>query len=371
MFDNSPEFLKPRLRLFLSADVVGSTALKQPSIGQQRHEQRTEWFSKIQGFYFEAQKAFSSKFKDHKLDANDAAMYGDTPVLWKTVGDEVLFTKVISDHRQVPLTLHCWMHAVEKMRGFLKKDNSRLDVKCTCWIAGFPFRNSEVAVPNAKNEQDQFNGDWFAASGTLINQHYENIEQSNVSLDFIGPSIDIGFRLSQFCSSRKFVISIEVAYILAIANPRDNIDSRVFSIYSDGSVPLKGVLGGLNYPVFWLDSSKKNSLAKSEDKLLNIKTLNRDELKEYCDSFFQEHNGHTFAPFISNDNEPELTTMPEWYEDEHQKLVTSYERSIREIKDFSSSMDDKNEQDADKENSEIDPQITDQIDTLKKTNKAN
>lgn len=335
MFKDAPHFLQPRLRLFLSADIVGSTALKQSPLGEQkRHEQRTKWFTKIQGFYFEAQKAFSKEFNELKQKLQDPEKIGDPPLLWKTVGDEVLFTKIITDHRQVVQTLHCWMKAVESMRRFIKKDDPRLDIKCSSWIAGFPFRNSEVAVSENSSEKDEFNGDWFLASGKTLEKYYKNPSNSSIYLDFIGPNIDIGFRLSQFCSSRKFIISIDVAYILSIANPKPDIDDRVFNVYFDGSHPLKGVLGGLHYPIFWLDLSPNESLPKFEDVIANVNPVDRDALRKFCSKFFDDHKIYTFPPFIVSDDEPEFITRPEWYDDEHAKLVQSYHSAMSANEDL-------------------------------------
>jgi hypothetical protein len=326
MFENSPEFLKPRLRLFLSADIVGSTALKQSPLGQQkRHEQRTKWFTKIQGFYFEAQTAFATEFEEQRDKCNDDARFGEAPKLWKTVGDEVLFTKVVSDHRQVAQTLHCWMAAVERMRRFIKKDDTRLDVKSSAWLAGFPFRNSEVAVPDGDAAKNDYNGDWILASGKYLEDYYADPSTNKVSLDFIGPNIDIGFRLSSYCSSRKLTVSVEIAYILSTTNPKEEIDDRVFSIFFDGSLPLKGVLGGLNYPIFWLDISPDKSLARFEDKLAGIEKLDRDDLRKYCIEFFTEYSVYTFPPFIVSDQEPEFNIRPDWYDEEHANLVKAYD----------------------------------------------
>lgn len=329
MFDDSPVFLQPRLRIFLSADIVGSTALKQSPLGaSKRHEQRTKWFGKIQGFYFEAQTAFLNEFAERReANSDDLSRFGDAPKLWKTVGDEVLFTKVVSDHRQVAQTLHCWMVAVEKMRRFIKKDDGRLDIKSSAWIAGFPFRNSEVAVPDGQAVKNDHNGDWILTSGKCLEEYYDGGNKKDVSIDFIGPNIDIGFRLSGHCSSRKFVISVEIAYILSITNPKEEIGERVFNIYFDGSVPLKGVLGGLNYPLFWLDLSPEESLSRYEDKLAGVCELNRDNLRKYCKTFFEEHKAYVFPPFIVSDSEPEFELRPDWYDEEHKNLVTAYERA--------------------------------------------
>lgn len=329
-FDNCPEFLRPRLRLFLSADIVGSTALKQTPFSQSKTEQRTAWFSKIQGFYFEAQRAFQAEFEELKAQEGDPALIGQAPTLWKTIGDEVLFVKVIDDHRQIVETLRCWMRAIGPMRAFIKKGNSRLDVKCTAWLAGFPFRNSEVAVEVGASSGSMGSGEWFLESGRVLNKVYENDTPIGIIVDYIGPSIDIGFRLSQFSSSRKFVISTDVAYVLSIANPGSSAKDPVFSVYYDGSQQLKGVLGGLRYPVFWLDLSPVNALERYEDGLTTLVSVDRDRLREYCNKFYSEHESYVFPPFIHSDTEQQIRNRPSWYDDDHQKLVRNFEVGNKE-----------------------------------------
>jgi hypothetical protein len=309
----------------MSADIVGSTALKQSPFSQSKTEQRASWFAKIQGFYFEAHQAFQREFEKHKEESDDSTLIGESPKLWKTIGDEVLFVKVIDDHRQIVHTLRCWMRAVEAMRVFIKKGNTRLDVKCTSWLAGFPFRNSEVAVEAGQSSTSIESGDWFLEGGKILNRIYSGDAPKGVIVDYIGPSIDIGFRLGQFSSARKFVISVDIAYVLAVANPGVMTKDRVFSIHYEGSHALKGVLGGLRYPVFWLDLSPGDALERFEDGLTTLAPVDRDRLREYCNRFYAEHHSYMFPPFIFSDSEQQISKRPDWYDDDHAALVRNFE----------------------------------------------
>lgn len=168
-----PPFLKPRLRLFLSADIVGSTALKQtrarPAGSSEDSTKGPVWFSTIQGFYFEAAQAFLSEWADRKGEsAHPAELYGEEPSFWKSVGDEVLFTKVLGDHRQLATTLSCWFKAVERIRNFLKSENSSLDVKCTAWLAGFPYWNREVVIGRYPSVDERRVENYYQESGNLL-----------------------------------------------------------------------------------------------------------------------------------------------------------------------------------------------------------
>lgn len=267
--------------------------------------------------------------------------FGPLPVMWKTIGDEVLFVKEVTDHRQIIMAIRCWMTAVVEMRQFIKKDNPRLDVKCTAWLAGFPFRNSEVVVSNNPDDQDVTGGEWFVKTGKILNRLYAKGQEADVKIDYIGPSIDIGFRLGGFCSARKFVVSVDIAYVLSIANPGDETDDPVFKVYFDGPKPLKGVLGGVEYPVFWLDLSPLNSLDRAQDKIAKLDSINRDRLREYCNIFFSTYDQYVNPPFIHDQSEQQIKIRPPWYDKEHKKLIASFISGEGKLEDEEKSIGEK------------------------------
>lgn len=323
-----PKFLEPRLRLFLGADIVGSTALKQTRMGA--HKGATDqaikgpaWFSAIQGFYFEAAQAFLFDWETSKEASENAdGLYGPAPTLWKTAGDEVLFVKLVTDHRQISITLQCWMRALNRMKEFLRGESSLLDVKSTCWTAGFPFRNREVVLdPDCHKSHGKIE-DYYKENGNLLNKYYRNPLKSNLSVDYIGPSLDTGFRLSGYSTGRKFVVSVDIAYLLSMTQVDGEI-SRI-DLYYDGSVSLKSVLGGSNYPIFWIDMSAESSLSRKEDKLKTITACASQNTKEYCEAFYEEHSQFTFRPFVCNDVGQTLSKKPNWYDEYHNKLVQNF-----------------------------------------------
>jgi hypothetical protein len=267
-------------------------------------------------------RAFLGRCADVCEDDGTASMFGDQPQLWKTVGDEVLFTKVLTHHDQVALVLDCWLHAIDKMRAYLQKDGSNLDIKGTAWLAGFPFRNSEVAVSKDENIVRDEDGDWFVEGGKLLNRVYAK-EAIPVAIDYIGPSIDIGFRLTTLSSTRQLTISVDVAYILSLSNPGPLENSPVFNIYYGGSATLRGVFGGVRYPIFWIDMSPENSLDRMEDELVAREPLSRDVLRRYCRRFYDTNEAYTFPPFISSTLEQTLTKRPDWYDEDLRALVAN------------------------------------------------
>ena len=321
------EFLEPRLRLFMGADIVGSTALKQSRPGANKPtDQATtgpSWFSAIQGFYFEAAQALIFQWDKAKgTSSNPHLLFGPDPQLWKTVGDEVLFVKVLTDHRQVATTLQCWIAALGRMKEFLRAESTLLDVKSTCWTAGFPFRNREVVLdPKITSKAPQIE-DYYKENGRLLNKHYKNPNGSKLSVDYIGPSIDTGFRLSSFATGRKLITSVDVAYFLSMTQVDGEI--KRFDLFYEGSTSLKGVLGGSNYPIFWLDMSDEASLSRKEDKLKTVSSCNNQDIREYCEEFYNVHSQFTFRPFVNGDVGQTLDKKPSWYDEYQSKLVENF-----------------------------------------------
>jgi hypothetical protein len=326
---NIPPFLEPRLRLFLSADVVGSTALKQRPAALQDSTtisgKGPVWFSAIQGFYLEFSQSFVSDWRCRKKECQEVErdyLYGPEPTFWKSAGDEILFTKILTDHRQLTTTLHSWIECVGKVREFLKKQSGALDVKSTAWIAGFPFWNKEVAIRRFFDADDQKIEDYFHEGGRLLNEYYTNQHASTAFVDYVGPHIDTGFRLTNLSSSRKMVVSVDVAYLLSMTT-FDGEVSRI-ELYFDDPCSLKGVMGGAPYPIFWINMSGENSLDAKEDKLRHQQSSSNENIKEYCNAFYGEFRDYTFRPFIRGDIGQTLSKEPGEYRTFHENLVKNF-----------------------------------------------
>lgn len=323
--DQCPEFLRPRLRLFISADIVGSTALKQSRgpIDTSDIKKHYAWFSAIQGFYVVSRNAFITRWRETEAQwPDDEDCFGDEPKLWKTIGDEVIFEKTLTDHRQLAVTLQCWISAVEEMRAFVKGQNPSLDIKCSAWLAGFPVRNKEVVISYTDEPSDP--DDYYKASGLLLNQHYEDPTSSDLAIDYVGPSIDIGFRVGSQSTPRKFVLSVGIPYILALTSPTQSKLIGDFPIFYDGSKPLKGVLGGVSYPIFWIDMSENHSVAYHEDRLTGSKAAARDDIRRFCDAFYDENSVYTHRPFITAPDEQQISLKPLWWDELHGNLVKNF-----------------------------------------------
>jgi hypothetical protein len=324
LFANVPPHLLPRQRLFLSADIVGSTALKQKAaISKEGVHMSTSqsWFDTIQGFYIQCVQSFTRKWLEHR-EACDSYhcdhMYGAPPAMWKTQGDEILFRKDLANHKQVETTINAWMEAMGEVRAFVKASDAKLDVKSTAWVAEFPLQNKLVIRPNAyvMDELDPHN---METVGAMIGAYERGEARDKVSVDFVGPAIDIGFRLSQLATARKFIISLDTAYLMAVHD-----DEATPKIYYDGMTHLKGVMGGMHYPVFWLDASDQSPIERAEDDLLNRKSCDFDDVSRFCRAFYNETTHYAHAPFILTDTDPKIKRPPQGYEELHARVVDQY-----------------------------------------------
>lgn len=315
------ESLKPRLRLFMSADIVGSTAFKQRS-----GRDSDSWFGVVRSFYSKSQGFFEVKweeaYKAHVASASKLPLNDEPPTLWKTIGDEVLFTKEIFHPHEALICMDAWLGVLGELRSMLTKSKS-LDLKASAWLADFPIRNREIfllahghrtvsgapgQLEKARKEQSEklkteaapiaeaaeqpagvkpveSSPDEKALDPAETDSDWENAElfklfregSPTVSRDFIGQSIDTGFRVGTEATARKLTLSVELAHMLSkvcvdlIAEPSllPTLDSRDFKFYFDGRVALKGVLGGIPYPVIWLDTEPRRAIYQAEDALMN------------------------------------------------------------------------------------------------------
>jgi hypothetical protein len=284
--------LRAVLRLFLSADIVGSTAFKQRT---ESDSDGGKWFDTVGNFYRHVDAEFGRQWKlAHQLSPKKVApaLFGErAPELWKTIGDEVLFTLEIEDAAQAKMCLHVWIATLEKVRVFLSKADASLDVKSCAWLADFPIRNREVVLSNPEDTQEN-----FAWANDRLLQRYADKEPALVR-DFIGPSIDTGFRLGASASPRQLMVSVELAHLLSgeeCNRRRDLYDTGPYQIPElifryGGRASLKDVLNSAPYPHVWIDIGSERDIHKAEDLLLVRPTPTCQQIHAFTTAFISEH----------------------------------------------------------------------------------
>src|SRR5581483_817302 len=113
-----PRFLQPKLRLFLSADLVGSTASKQRPNFPIREPGRLwadtgmapAWLSPIANFFGAFQEAFVREWKVFRtlIAPKLGIEVSSDPTFWKANGDELIFEKELSDRKEILGCIDAW-----------------------------------------------------------------------------------------------------------------------------------------------------------------------------------------------------------------------------------------------------------------------
>lgn len=324
-------FPRHKLRLILSVDMVGSTPFKQ---GQEKTVDSNvigaPWFGSNAMFYSEVPSNFFKQWEQvcSNLNPQDSSLTGKDypPVFWKAAGDEIFYWKELTDYRQAVVCLYAWRKAINKSREELK-DKFKLDLKSTAWIANFPTINTEVVLELNKSQLDLSTQTLILPSdkteqetnkAVLANlariKKYEDPKDSGYRakalLDFVGPSIDNGFRLTKFASPRKLIVSIGLAWMLAEGlkdlqssnNPRVKEICEGWRFYYDGGEVLKGIRSGNPYPVFWIDEHYPNPKRENEivveDRLLGRCEAKLEDISSFVDLTIQGDKKHLTPPFI-------------------------------------------------------------------------
>lgn len=275
-----PPNLRWRLRLLISVDLVGSTALKQRStMADGDIEPWLPWFS---GFYDGFPLLLDSQFSrlPQPVDGYGAV----APSRWKYNGDEVLLHTCLTDYRQALTHIVALAKAIEEWRarwasglpeGHAATSRGKrpypLDVKGCAWLAGFPVSNS--AIGDKPDDPD----------------------------DFIGPQVDLGFRIARFASRTQLVVDPSLAHMVAEAMAGTK-GYEACPLQYLGRKRLRGILENLPFPLFAL--SVPHELAEAEAELevrqpTNL-TLPPHKVIRFCECFHAETVG-VGRPFIWRD----------------------------------------------------------------------
>ncbi|MBF5094005.1 hypothetical protein F1643_05440 [Azospirillum sp. INR13] len=333
------DMFKSTLRLFLSVDIVGSTAFKQGQALKSKGDAANKtsvpaeaWFSPIAQFYREVERAFSKEWSTYveEIAPKHGWPVGSSPEFWKSAGDELLYVKVLSDHREAYACVHAWMRAINTYRAVFQTHFPSLDLKTSAWIAGFPVHNAEVAFSSAVEKASvlQDDDDPVFTNFQLLHQYYMRGKDAGVTRDFIGPAIDTGFRLSSLATPRKMTVSIDLVLLLisALRMQPPKLGYEDLRFFYEGRVPLKGVLGGTPYPVFWVDMRAENPLEIAEDNLKGNKPLDSDGVKRFCEAFIDAHPDHVFVPYIANNADIYFSKVPDHHRQRLEKLQDYWEK---------------------------------------------
>ncbi|MCQ2587643.1 MAG: hypothetical protein MJ174_05965 [Treponema sp.] len=249
---------KSEIKLFLSVDIFGSTKLKGAHNYSTILERCTSESNIINKLIRDPKKKISEKrifqlnkdliiyqdwskiITDLFLDFNTEFfkyLESDEEVYpWKFAGDELIYCFDVTRHKDVYLYTLAFYKALRSI-DCKYKETKLIRLKGSAWTAGFPVRNRIIETPIPSLFMKNGNG-------TFSNFPYPHI-------DYIGPEMDIGFRIGKNTYPGIIVISLELAYLLL---GKKLVDSEIeeFKVYNVGWEPLKGVWNDKKYPVLWL-----------------------------------------------------------------------------------------------------------------------
>lgn len=268
------------LRLFLSADLAGSTAFKQSG-------EPDEWQKFFRNFYRQLPAYIIRHAVRRALPANQLKV-------WKLIGDEIVFSTQLTRWNQAALCVAIFRDALFEFRkATVNATGARLDMKAAAWTAGFPVGNIRIEPMDDLGE------------------------------DYVGPGMDIGFRLVKAATPRRMLCSVELAWLLTLPDQNERLKFRMGQ-----GLELKGVANGRTYPCIWLDNFDDDpeirvadQLVLDEDKLRHIQApiCTSEALHEFVGRWIQ-HVGMPFLkPFI--DGDPVIGERPDNYLELYQKIT--------------------------------------------------
>lgn len=264
------------VRLFLSVDLVGSTAFKNSSEADTGKGQGPlPWTNVFKEFYQSFPRMFAKKVDGHKLEA------ALRPSLVKAIGDELLFQVEIQSCLDASAILRFFAKALGEYSVQQLKDHPKLRLKGTAWIAGFPINNYRIPFFDEHGKPSQ--------------------------VDFIGPSMDTGFRIAKFATPLKLVVAVDLALLTLTSEQGPKLRF-------DGTQDLRGVLSGRPYPIFWTKVDGRDKVLQDAELALlegNVGTDEAAQLK-YCEAYVASCDGTWLhRPYLGNDSK--FAVIPEWH----------------------------------------------------------
>lgn len=269
-----PEY---RVRLYMSVDLIGSTAFKAAEQGRKVAENglSSVWSTETRNFYRRFPELLHKEFD--KVASGDGHATSP-PRLWKTIGDEIVFCCRVVNQEHLSSCVTAFLKALHQFGKILDKSGGHLDLKGCGWIATFPTPNVALAV--AGRVADASSPDLPFDEGQEL-----SCDMKPEDFDFLGRHIDTGFRLSNYAEADRFVVSVELAYLLS-----DKQLPKLFSGPFDyhGRERLKGVLDERPYPIFALNTERDEISAEvrmAERALVGRPIIDGNQVRTFLEHF--------------------------------------------------------------------------------------
>lgn len=258
---------------------------------------------------------------------------GDPIEFWKGAGDELLFSRRIKSRFEALASVLAFREAVRAQRAGLKQQVPTLNLKATAWLAGFPVNNSEVVLGLAP-EAPRIEDTWIE---NLLELHYQRSTSKgrrSLKVDFLGPSIDLGFRLCAHSTPQEMVVSADLALLLTRCSKEvaafspirkaSYLESNETTIGFRGAVELKGILGGSNYPVFFVRDDNTDDLYDLEATLRGVENPTLESIERYLNAYLNPGSALRMKPYFLDGLDDEFSDIPST----HKERIASFKDKI-------------------------------------------
>lgn len=321
MMSRIDKYIRSHVRIFFSLDMVGSTAFKQRETRLDKDSTPSfNWLPQFLKFYQLSNALVQSEWQicEKKLIDAGVKKLGPAPEFWKGAGDEVIYSKEISSPEEAFATVLTSISVLNALRLDFNDKPSDLDVKATAWIAGFPVNNSEIVVSSDFGSAISVE-DSIAHNFILLNL----AKRRKAKIDYIGPTIDLGFRLSSLANARKYILSCGLALLVATSisrlgdrplRRRKSIEDYLrLQLGYDGRHQLKGILGGEAYPVFWIETLKSDDTLVIENELTRFTYADPNKVKRFCGSYLNNSGPLRTRPYFVEGKDPDFAEIPDFH----------------------------------------------------------
>ncbi len=320
---SAPEYVVPHLRLFVSVDIQGSTAFKYSK------SKLAWWVPTFIRFFSHFPVSVRGEWKRVSQPLAATFDVGPAPMVWKAAGDEILFVKDVTHPAQCATALVAFKSAIDIENGSLEKNSkSRLHLKGAAWIAGFPSMNMEVSIEGYERNTEPESSDAIGEKSAMAIAHAQSQQHLR---DFIGPSMDIGFRLASLATPRRFLISADLAFIVCDETVADGDASRQLSLQYEEGQPLKGVLHNRPYPHIWIDMWHGRPAQTALERLLQKNSCNVTDLRRVCSDFIRASK-ILIAPYIVANQKTVYGAVPKEHMVHLRELRARVKRDVEDEK---------------------------------------
>lgn len=191
--------------IFFSADVVDSTRYKQ-TIGNQG--KGTTWIEAFETFFREMPLVLMGQIGLRNQEFKEIPELS----IWKVLGDEIVFSANTSDDKDTAILVHAFRQALRiGDKRFWKKCGYH--IKGCAWTVDFTDQNLQIEIPEVGGASEEHGGGYS---------------------DFIGPDVDVGFRLAKCAESRELILDLSLVEIVL----NETVEEARF--YLKGHEILKG-----------------------------------------------------------------------------------------------------------------------------------